>query len=64
VYDAETGDAKTLKKTCGKYLVRENNSVLDFRKLSTSETLISVAGAKHPATLGMPFSVVVSANGV
>lgn len=46
------------------YLVRETKSTKDFLKLRTSEADKVRCGAKHFETLGVPFSVVVSADEV
>ncbi len=46
------------------YLVRETKSTKDFLKLRTSEADKVRCGQKHFETLGVPFSVVVSADEV
>jgi type III restriction enzyme len=46
------------------YLVRETKSTKDFLKLRTSEADEVRCGQKHFDTLGVPFSVVVSADEV
>jgi type III restriction enzyme len=46
------------------YLVRETKSTRDFLKLRTSEADKVRCGQKHFETLGVPFSVVVSADEV
>jgi type III restriction enzyme len=45
-------------------LVRETKSTRDFLKLRTSEADKVRCGQKHFETLGVPFSVVVSADEV
>jgi len=61
-YNPDWAIVKHLDETL--YLVRETKSTKDFLKLRTSEADKVRCGQKHFETLGVPFSVVVSAHEV